>query len=163
MPWKSSSPKLSPARSWAHIVAAATLGLTILLFVLSLILPAYRLAHDDPVKSDPAIILLLVGWMGLAYGTYAWLANPLLLLSCTFMATRWTRPIAISTGLLALGTALCFQRQTTIIRDEAGNYDTIVSYGPAYFVWITSMATLVLGAVLASLLDFLGRKRQPSP
>ena len=62
------------------------MGVSILLFVISLTQNGYHIDDSDDRGWHPAVGLLLVGCLGAFTGVFAWLANPLLVATWTAVA-----------------------------------------------------------------------------
>lgn len=79
-------------------------GLSCLLFVVACALPAIEGQSfgetGSSIASHAGVLVLVFGWIGVLQGQFAWLANPLLLLTwILLLARRWT--MAILVGILA--------------------------------------------------------------
>lgn len=92
-----------------------------------------------------AIIVFLLGWLGLIYGgaVLTWLANPLIILS--WILTRKQSRHALLVSVLASLICLSFLLFDTVIDDESGHYNTIVDYKSGYWFWTFSAVTMVAG------------------
>jgi hypothetical protein len=129
-------------------LAKAFLGLSVALFAVSLTQDAYYISGDDPRAWAPAWSLLLMGWMGVFYGVFAWLGNPLLIAGWLGFAFKSHRAGVALSGL-ALAFMLSFLAHTTIVRSEAPTYARITGYGPAYWLWIASAGAAVVAHIVA--------------
>ena len=124
----------------------AALWASWLLFLAGLALPAFRATQ---VGRDPEYVLgifaLALGPMALLDGHYAWLANPLLLISwlCT---TKQMREAAQFLAALAFIIAGTFLLGGTLSDGGSGELRYRVSIG--YFAWLAS----ILCAALAGLI-----------
>jgi len=85
------------------------IGLSVLLFLLACATPCLEMSQ----KSDPTwygLRILVLGWMGVLVGQFAWLANPLWLLGLiTFALRKWR------VALIALGASLLFAANTLLL------------------------------------------------
>jgi hypothetical protein len=100
---------------------------------------------DNPRAWSNGLGLLLVGWLGILTGIYAWLANPFLLVAWLAMWFPNCRLIAISAGILALLLMLSFLLHDDMMSDEAGNRSRITAYGRGYWLWIATAVMTILG------------------
>ena len=117
------------------------------LYALSLCLPAYRpiigYAKSDVYYGWAA---LLLGPIGLFGGHFSWLANPLIWYSWSqYERGRFAR--AAQVAILGLAVALTFIFTKHIPEGSSGSYPYQIRIG--YYVWLTSMVTFILAAVLA--------------
>jgi len=72
--------------------------------------------------------LLLIGWLGMFYGYFAWLANPVLLISWIFAVKKQFRiGIIIATGSMLIMLSFLFHK--SIVISEAPTYSKIFGYG----------------------------------
>jgi hypothetical protein len=113
---------------------------SLILFGTSLILPAYYIKETH----EPTLSMahLLLGWLGLLAGYYAWLANPIFLIA----VIKFQKPrTSYTLGVVALCLALSFLLHDKIITSEAPTYATITAYGWGYFLWVLSMIVFTAG------------------
>ena len=136
-------------------VAGVFVAISIVVFICSLGESTYR--TDWPGEPHGScFVLLLIGWLGVLGGIWAWLANPALLGAWISVWSRRTRPLALLCSLAALGFALTFLGQKEMDVDEAGNHAKIISYGAGYWVWIASIGVMILGCTWLCIRDWLG-------
>lgn len=132
-------------------------GLSATLFVVSLTQVGFYTAGQNAADgASPSILLLLIGWMGLADHKIAWYANPALFAGWRTTQRLGTRPTSLFYPLLALSLSLTFLMHNEIMVNEAGGTASIVGYGAGYWLWVSSSGLLVLGNVL---LLFYARKQ----
>lgn len=146
LPVRSGPPPLpeEPAATNGRYYLVALVGV---LYAGSLILPAIHLKGEP---SWPGWHVLLMGWMGMLIGQFAWLANLLLALWLPLVLTR-QRWAAFATALLALVVALhCFTFfNAEIPMDEAGvRKATMLGYGPALWLWLGALVCGAAGTLL---------------
>ena len=120
-------------------------GLSVALFVVSLTLDAYYVEGSNPKAWSASYGLLLVGWIGVLTGIFAWLANPLLALAWALFLLKLDQLSAIASVLAAV-TAASFLRETSIMVSEAPTYAKITGHGPGYWLWLSSMLVMIAGA-----------------
>jgi len=96
-------------------------------------------------SSEQGYELLAVGWLGIFFGYYSWLANPSLLASWICLLKRRTLAAQILSGL-ALLLALSFLLHPDIIVDEGGTRKEVIAYDVGYYLWLFSMMIMVGGA-----------------
>lgn len=138
---------------WVYrLIVAGIIGVSFLLFVASLCLDCFFIAGSNPRAWSLGIGLLLMGWAGIFGGVFAWLANPLLLLTWVALAIRPVRWVAFVTGLMASSFALSFLLHERILADEGGGTSLITGYGPGYYCWVGAMVVAWLGSVVIILL-----------
>jgi hypothetical protein len=120
------------------------------LFVASLTQDGFYIDKaDNPRAWSSSFGLLLVGWMAVLDGVWAWLANPAVAATWLLMCLRRTRRIALGCGLAALGLSLSFLRHPQILSDEGGGHSRITGYGVGYWLWIASITMAVIGCLAA--------------
>lgn len=120
-------------------------GISLALFLISLVLHCFYIDRPDPAAWAPGIALLLVGWLGMFDGIFAWLANPLLLLAWTAIWFPRLRFASFACALLALLFALSFLLHDDIMADEGGGRAAITEYSWGYWIWLSSISTMVIG------------------
>ena len=135
---------------------------SVLLFLASLTQDAYYLAGDDPESSSASWLLLLVGWMGLFYGVFAWVANPLLVLSWILCLMGELRAASIVSAAAVLF-ALSFLLHSTIVASEAPTYKAVTGYGVGYWLWLASMLIMAAGTLDLYLASRSGPERSQEP
>ena len=135
---------------------------SVLLFLASLTQPAYYLAGDNPESWSASWGLLLIGWMGVFYGVFAWVANPLLLLSW-FLCLRGELRAAWIASTAAALLALSFLLHSTIVADEVPTYKAVTGYGAGYWLWLASMLIMAAGALRLHLASRSGLERSQDP
>ena len=131
-------------------------GASVLLFIASLTQSRCRLEGDDH-PGAACVGLLLIGWIGVLGGIYAWLANPAILGAWILIWSRRMRPLAFLCAGAALAFALSFLRVKKMDRDESGEHvERITSYGVGYWIWIASIGTILLGCIWTLIRDWMG-------
>ena len=141
-------------------IAGLFVVISFTLFVASLTQDGFYIAGDNPRAWSSCFGLLLVGWMAVLDGVWAWLANPALALTWLLMCIRRTRVIALGFGFAALGLALSFLRHPQILSDEGGGHSRITGYGVGYWLWIASI-TMTVGGCLAAIVFSRGTTNGP--
>jgi hypothetical protein len=126
------------------------LGASLVLFAACLANDGYYIDGPDPRAWSRAWGLLLLGWVGLASGTLAWLANPALLLAWALLLNK-KHSSSLLAGIVALLLMLSFLFQTTVVSSEAPTYSRVVGYGVGFWLWVGSAAVQVLGSAVAAL------------
>jgi hypothetical protein len=125
----------------------ALLSLSVALFAVCLANDGYYIAGPNPRAWAPARGLLLVGWIGIFYGTVAWVANPALFVAwLMFYLRRYKR--ATIFALLAMAFMLSFLLTKTVVSSEAPTYSKVIGYGPGYWLWVSSALALLVGSIL---------------
>lgn len=129
---------------------------SLLLFALSLANDAYSTSYDAGSGGHPGVFLLLLGWLGIAWGgTLAWLANPALGVAWAFFI-RKRHGYSGAAAAVALLLMLSFLFQDTVIASEAPTYAQITGYSSGYWLWVASAVALLLANAVAGMpTDFL--------
>ncbi len=135
---------------------------SVLLFLGSLTQDAYYLAGDNPEAWSASWGLLLIGWMGVFFGVFAWLANPLLVLSW-LLCLRGKQGAALIVSIAAVLFALSFLLHSTIIASEAPTYRAVTGYGVGYWLWLASMLIMAAGTLHLYLAARSGPERSQEP
>ena len=130
------------------------------LYVASLFFSCYHLESEQQDWSffsgeATGFLLLLIGWIGVFCNEYAWLANPLWLVSFALVKhnakvdtpndglTLFTKWFATFCCIGAIALALTFTFQTSTHCGRGGQALTeIGGLGPGFFLWISSFVAL---------------------
>lgn len=123
---------------------AASVGI----FALSLTQRGF-FVNNPHVWNDPAYFLLLMGWAGVPEGIFAWLANPLLLLSWVLAYAGRPRPALIS-ALCAILAAASFLLVRSVPTNESGTVVQVTGYGLGYWLWLLSILAACFAAFFRS-------------
>lgn len=108
---------------------------------MSLPLTAFVLHYQQ--KHVIGLEVLAVGWLGLLGMSFAWIANPLFLLSIVRLRRGKTASIpSILAAVVALDTA----RFTQYPLDEGGGSSAIYGYGWGAVIWFAALSILLLAA-----------------
>lgn len=100
---------------------------------------------------------LLLGWAEMERGGISWMANPLLFIAAFFLLLKKTK-ISAMISFIAFGLTFCYLAVGEITVNEAGHKYPITGYGPAYFLWIASCFSLLIGNIT---LLISAKKAQP--
>ena len=119
---------------------------SILLYVGCMFVVPYN-AGDIPSLRSGGWAELLGGWMGMLYGYYAWLANPLLFTAWMFAAHQ-VRAAAMAAATIAMLFALSFVLHDEIPINEAPDYATIHLNAAGYWLWLASILLALVDGVL---------------
>jgi hypothetical protein len=133
-------------RSFCYVL----LGLSFVLFVLSLFNECYFFEHPGGKNSASGLLLLFIGWLGVFRGIFAWLANPLILVGWFLLVGRLPRAAAVC-AFAATACAGSFLLYKTILTDEAGNHSKITGYGLGYWLWLASAVALLAASFVAGI------------
>jgi hypothetical protein len=126
---------------------------SVVLFLASLTQPAMRLDGSTTGQRWECLLLLCIGWIGLFGRVYAWLANPALFAGWVLLVVRRSGRGAVML-VISLGFALSFLRETHWERDESGSHTaTITGHAIGYWLWIASIATALVGCLVAMVFD----------
>jgi hypothetical protein len=99
--------------------------LSVIVFAASLTQNCYNIEAHDPKTSSPGLYFLLLGPIGVLYGIFEWLANPVLLAAWVFSFAGKNK-IALLLGILASALMLAFLFRHTIVASEAPTYAKII-------------------------------------
>ena len=127
---------------WIGLGRWLLFGVSLLLFMISLLLPALLFEDVEPVRGST---LLVWGWWGLVLGNPAWCANPIYFVALlTFFAKRYM--IAQITGIVAmlLG-AFSFLAHEYYFNESSST--PIAGLGLAFYVWMFSFGVLSAGSL----------------
>ncbi len=115
---------------------------------ISLYLTACLLPTINDDLGYPGFVLLAIGWLGLFVGQFAWYANPLLWAA---WVSLWKEHCGRAIVLGAIAFALGLHTFTLV---EIPNFTTgieVEGVGIGVYVWLGSMAVLVVGATILGL------------
>lgn len=118
------------------------------LFAISLFCPAFKL-EEGHSSFLLGFVCLLFG-----FGHLPWYANFFYLASIVALILRRSLLAAILAASAA-AIALTTLGIKEMPRNEAGDRTAVVGYGPAFYLWLSSMLVIVIAVVLGSL------RRQP--
>lgn len=112
-----------------------------LMFFLCLFLQAVEIGnHGWSLGGE----LLLLGWLGVLFGHFTWLANLIWLIA--WLAIYIDKPVAaLSISVAAFLLAGSFVFHETIVWNEAGLPSAIRHYGAGYYLWLVSILAQVVG------------------
>lgn len=127
------------------------LALSCALFAACLCGEGYYLEGDKRDAYSSALGLLAVGWMGVFFHIYTWLANPLLISAWVFTGLKQYE-IALACSCLAVVLMLSFLRHKKIIVSAVPDYATIIGYGYGYWLWVGAAAVLAAGCACLTVL-----------
>ena len=98
-----------------------------------------------------SIMAFLLGWFAVLTGGagISWIANPLLFTS--WIVFRKNIKISFFLSLLATLFAFSFLLFDTILANEAGHYQQIISYKAGYWLWVSSSVSMLAGTFLVLL------------
>lgn len=120
----------------------AVLGVSGVLYILSLVLPAMYFEKEAPLSG---MSVLVQGWWGLLMLNPAWLANPLYVVAIVQLArNRYARASLFSAAALAC--ALCSLLTTKWYFNEA-DATPISGYGVAFYAWLVAHIVLLAGSL----------------
>lgn len=115
---------------------------SLLLFLISLTQQCYC----TPADCGDSLIVLLLGWAALLSGGagIAWLANPLLVAS--WILLRKNCKAAMFLSVAATLFSLSFLLFDSVIANEAGHKQPIISYKSGYWLWASSNLSMLIGS-----------------
>lgn len=96
----------------------------------------------------PALGLLILGWTGIMYGIFTWLANPALF-AAWILGFRKKSKSCFLASAIALAFVTTFLLRETIVSSEAPTYSPIISYGTGFWLWVASGSVQTVGAAIS--------------
>ena len=117
-------------------IGRALPALSLMLYGLCLLAPAYKVDGSGSGGAYPGWVTLLLGPIGLLGGHISWLANPALCYSWVMLSRR-NYPAASTSASIALVAALTFPFYSTVPVGGSGNFSFSAQYG--YYMWLASI------------------------
>lgn len=118
--------------------------ISICIFVLSLAFPAYYMNKD--YESVNSLLVLGLGWLGIFDWQFSWLANLFFFLALLY---RTDLEKSATLGMVSLAFAISFLFYKEVLTGLDLGYEKIhkeiTGYGWGYFLWIISIAILLIG------------------
>ncbi|MBU9679139.1 hypothetical protein KTF37_20020 [Burkholderia multivorans] len=128
--------------SLPRVRRGTVLGVSVGLYVVSLLLPAMYFEKEAPLIG---MSVLAQGWWGVLMLNPSWLANPLYVIAAVqFGRARYGRASVFSGA--AVVCALCSLFTTKWYFNEA-DATPITGFGIAFYVWLISQVALLLGGL----------------
>ncbi len=132
-----------------------SLAPALLLFLISLPLPAYRLAGDRTYPGLPTLLFGPIGLLSVSEwgqhphkaGYLAWLANPACAVAALLLLVQAPRA-AVALSALALLLAPLAALLKSVPMDEGGTRAEVIALGPGFWVWLTALAAVLVAAAL---------------
>lgn len=118
------------------------------LLIASLFLPGFANNGNDGVEINDGFFLFALGWitiLGGAWEAVFWLANPLIVIAIFRLFLNRSGVWQLSS--IAMAVALSFLCLTDITASEAGGRADILWIGAGYWLWVSSMLVLAVGAL----------------
>jgi len=122
--------------------------LSVLLFIVSLLLPAFGKLNG--------LSAWVFGPFGLFYGAsptnFTWLANPLLFCSWIALAigsSRWTLILGVTALIVGLSFMVLAPR-FGLVTDESGVPRFVIGYRSGYWLWLLSMGLVCFGRLFCA-------------
>lgn len=127
--------------------ATSLLAISVLFFLVAMATAPFRTGAPDPHPWADGWQVLLTGWMGVFFGIYAWLANPLVFAAWLLMTKR-LRAQAVVLAVLALLFGSSFLSQHQIVVNEGGGVEPVHLDAIGYWCWLASFGAALIGAAL---------------
>ncbi|MGS0894275.1 hypothetical protein ACVBGC_17360 [Burkholderia stagnalis] len=128
--------------SWPRVRRETVLGVSGVLYALSLTMPAMYFEKEAPLTG---MSVLMQGWWGLFMLNPAWLANPLYVVAVVQLArSRYARAGQFSGAAIAC--ALCSLLTTKWYFNEA-DATPITRFGVAFYIWLVAQLVLLWGSL----------------
>lgn len=125
-----------------------TIGLSLVLLIISLTQNAVVVNYNDELRTDGAIGYFLGGGFAFIGGGFfegiIWLANPL----CFIAVKNWKKDSekAFWFAVIASALAISFSFWKELLGAESGAMAKIISLQLGYYLWLSSILTLTIGA-----------------
>lgn len=125
-----------------------------ILFFLACVFPALEFRrNENGIETWPGFQILIIGWMGMLIGQFAWFANPFLLGAALSLFLKRRRACVICAGLallISLHTFALFG--TTVPADEGGVGKLFLQrVREGTWLWLASIVVMLVGGCLARL------------
>lgn len=122
-------------------------------YVFALATPALVFLHGSSIEAKPGWECLMLGWMGMLVGQFAWLANvPLFIAALLTLVRKHTAAAVLAS--LAVGLAqLTWTLYLAPLPGDEGGVTTLVFQYPhvGFFLWIASMMSLFVASIVLKL------------
>lgn len=128
--------------------ARACVVISVLLFVASLTVPAFR-TDTDSQYGIAALVMGPLEFLAAPLLGLPWLANPILGVAWLAIATKG-KTVGLIGSAVAVGLALLFAINGEIVESEAGGTSPVISLSAGYFLWVFSMLTALAGALMVT-------------
>lgn len=147
-----------------NLSVIAIIAISVLLFLVSLILPAFY-TSDEGV---PGWFALLLGWLDLfvidqvGFGVLSWFANLFLPIAWLGLALGKFRPVRIGgliLNIVGIGLALCPLFLNRILISEGGDTTPVTSMGIGFYVWLASFVACIVGHIFIIATDAFNTKK----
>lgn len=124
-----------------HPIKKVVFVTSLLLFLVSLTQQCYCTTAD----CGDSIMAFLLGWAALLSGGagIAWLANPLLIASWILLRKNLKATMFLSVGAVLF--SLSFLLFDSVIANEAGHKQIIISYKTGFWLWVSSSMIMLVG------------------
>jgi hypothetical protein len=120
-------------------------------FIIYLLSLTQKCYVQYPSNNDTSVgwALLVLGWIGLDYHCYVWLANPFLFVSWWFMFRGYFKS-SIAMSLISICLMLSFLSYRLILVRVMPDivYGRIVGYEAGYWLWVASAFVLIVGDLI---------------
>ncbi|UXU85869.1 hypothetical protein [Burkholderia sp. S-53] len=123
------------------------LALSVLFYLVAMFTAPFRTGAPDPHPWADGWQVLLTGWMGVFFGIFAWLANPLVF-AAWWLTVKRLRAHAVALAALALLFGLSFLTQHQIVVNEGGGVEPVHLDAIGYWCWLASFGMAAIGAAL---------------
>jgi hypothetical protein len=131
---------ISPRKLLGEDAAAIVLSLAVVAYMASLFLTAIVDSHEVLLGGG----VLLLGWLGPLAGSFAWFANPLLILAMYFSKEKPSAAMAAA----FLGFALALTTfGLKIIPSDNGSY-TVLGFGAGCYLWLACFPAVFIASLL---------------
>jgi hypothetical protein len=121
---------------------------SVILFAISLTQDCFYIDREDRDAYALGLGLLLIGWLGVLVGVFAWLANPLLMIAWILTLLGRHRLVAVGCALAAITFSLSFLLHDDIMANEVGGRSAITEIAPGYWLWNLSILCVIFAALL---------------
>lgn len=141
------TPSSAPIRPPMGRPATVLLAFSMLFYLVAMFTAPFRVGAPDPHPWADGWQVLLTGWMGVFFGIFAWLANPLVF-GAWLLTVKRLRVQAAVLAALALLFGLSFLSRHQIVVNEAGTVEPVHLDAVGYWCWLASFGVALVGALL---------------
>jgi hypothetical protein len=168
LPWEPTAgtrPRPTVPARWLVITLAGAC------YVAACALPAldFQTVYHQSGNTEPSVYsgagLLLLGWLAIFSGQFAWLANPLLICSLILTALRrWLAAVIVALAALLATADLVLLNRQHIPANEGGTADLVLRHPLlACYLWLGSIVIAFIGPLLCLATDRRARRAAEFP
>jgi hypothetical protein len=121
----------------------------VVLFAVSLVLPAITYDVSGTSDSMSGLSLLLMGWFNVFAGVAGWLANPFFAFGCVAVLLRrkiTSIVLLVLSLLLAISSVQLFS--SGVMKDESGVLYPLQYFSAGFYVWLAAIVVALISAFI---------------